>query len=110
MLRQAGRLLPQGALCRALSSSQQLQQANPWVQQSRSRSDAAGNPSDAAGFVHNPVDGSAAEILDHADSLLSAAQAASDATVLAAKADCWWGTRVFIDLLMKSHDEFNMPW
>jgi hypothetical protein len=67
-------------------------------------------PADAASFVHNPLDGSAAELISQADALVSASEAASDAVVLAAQASTWWGTRTFIDVLMLAHEGMGLPW
>eukprot|EP00882_Tetradesmus_deserticola_P024240 GHRQ01026483.1.p1 GENE.GHRQ01026483.1~~GHRQ01026483.1.p1 ORF type:complete len:233 (+),score=79.69 GHRQ01026483.1:7-705(+) len=118
MLRQATRLLlPRGALCQALSCQQQLQQhaTHPWGQQhTRSKSDAPDVPStaaaDASSFVHDPIEGSATELISQADALVSASQAASDSVVLAAQAASWWGTRTFIDILMWAHEGIGLPW
>jgi hypothetical protein len=118
MLRQASRLLlPRGALCQALSCQQQLLQhaTNPWAQQqARSNSNAAEAPSalpaDAASFIHNPIEGSAADIISQADALVTASEAASDQVVLAAQAATWWGTSTFIDVLMWAHEGIGLPW
>jgi hypothetical protein len=118
MLRQASRLLlPRAALCQALSCQQQQLQhtANPWAQQqTRSRSDtsaaASALPADAASFIHDPIEGSAADIISQADALVTASEAASDQVVLAAQAACWWGTSTFIDVLMWAHEGIGLPW
>jgi hypothetical protein len=118
MLRQASRLLlPRAALCQALSSQQQLLQhaTSPWDQQQiRSKSDAVDTPPaplpDSASFVHDPIEGTATELISQADLLVSASEAASDAIVLGVQASSWWGTSKFIDLLMYTHEAIGLPW
>lgn len=84
--------------------------ATQQLQQARHRSDAAGAAGDASSFVHDPIDATAAQLVEQADTLMAVSSAATEAAVAAAQGSVWAGTRAFIDLLMWTHDSVGLPW
>jgi hypothetical protein len=49
---------------------------------------------------------------DQADLLMQVSSAAAEATAAAARAECWLGTRYFMDLMFWVHDNswLSLPW
>jgi len=65
---------------------------------------AAAPPPAAAGGL------AAADIIDQADVLIDVSNAAADAIVTAAAASVWLNTRLFMDVLLYTHDSLGVPW
>lgn len=117
MLRQTTRLLlPHGALAQQAAACSTLQ-LNSFLTQTRSLSDAVNTPtlgSDTAledpgiPVAADSLDLPAGELLTHADSIISASDAAEAAVFLAVKADSWFVTRQVLNVLSWTHE--YMPW
>lgn len=51
----------------------------------------------------------ATDLIGQADMVVGVSAAATVATIAAAHASCWWGTRQFMDLMFWTHS-FGVPW
>eukprot|EP00878_Enallax_costatus_P013266 GHUV01013869.1.p1 GENE.GHUV01013869.1~~GHUV01013869.1.p1 ORF type:complete len:269 (+),score=62.00 GHUV01013869.1:219-1025(+) len=117
MLRRTAQLLlPHGALAQQAAACSNLQ-FSTFLGQTRSRSDPITTPvtesfssyeASSSGAAADGLDLPAGELLSHADSIISASEAAEAAVYAAVKAECWMGTRGVLDVLSWTHQ--YMPW